>query len=533
MKKIKFAGIAAATLLAISPVATSGLGNLSMTQTAQAAATDSSSSSIGDWFTNGINDIFNKIKDALNKATQKDEANKEEPKTDNAKTAVDTVKALPSTITYNADKALPKDKFSDFLKYNNKNISMNGLARFLYADGVFNNDDDDISGKIQADSTLKAKISLGEDNNDAEKIVNNMVNNGNGAKFPIAITIKDADGKVLGTKQMTFVNNITVTPASADLAVKFADPITVAEGSDVIDVTLSNSAKDTTVTDKNGTTVTPSVINPSSDFYNSKNDARTKTDPVNLGGKFNVNGATYYQPVTLTFNDKDKVNVGEIFDNMQNANNGSITFNNDPANNVDIDRDANSVTFVREIKVGNTTTDNNNNNNNNSNNNENEDNNNTEETWTETSNPGIVTVNNSLAQLHDDSNAVTSRSLAARSAWQTDKFRTSNKTGQVQYRVSTHEWVNAENVLFSKKTSDPTGAFTKVNNLTGYHKVTLAGPSGFVYTLFTTNGGQSNRGLAGDSAWFTDKSATDASGNVYYRVSTDEWVQEASGVTFS
>ncbi|WP_162253186.1 hypothetical protein, partial [Companilactobacillus versmoldensis] len=154
-----------------------------------------------------------------------------------------------------------------------------------------------------------------------------------------------------------------------------------------------------------------------------------------------------------------------------------------------------------------------------------------EAVWTETAQSGVVTVGGSLASLQNDNNEITTRSLAANTAWQTDKFRTNSKTGQVQYRVSTHEWVNASNVSFAK--NGVVSALSNITNLSGSHSVNLAGPTGFVYALFSANGSRSSRGLAGNSAWFTDKSATDAQGNTYYCVSTDEWVKFSNGVSFN
>ncbi|KRO00322.1 hypothetical protein [Companilactobacillus kimchiensis] len=53
------------------------------------------------------------------------------------------------------------------------------------------------------------------------------------------------------------------------------------------------------------------------------------------------------------------------------------------------------------------------------------------------------------------------------------------------------------------------------------------------YTLVNTDGTQEpNRALAKNSAWITDKVRTDQNGNKQYRVSTDEWI-DADSVTFS
>lgn len=91
---------------------------------------------------------------------------------------------------------------------------------------------------------------------------------------------------------------------------------------------------------------------------------------------------------------------------------------------------------------------------------------------------------------------------------------------------------NNVNNNYTNNTSQTSG-LTNIQNLSGYHSVTLAGPSGFVYSLYLTSGAKGSRGLAGDTAWYTDKTAQDSAGNTYYRVSTDEWVKADTGVTFN
>lgn len=107
---------------------------------------------------------------------------------------------------------------------------------------------------------------------------------------------------------------------------------------------------------------------------------------------------------------------------------------------------------------------------------------------------------------------------------------------------------NGDNTLATKKltytnntqtnnggsvTTTPSNGLTNITKLSGYNTVTLAGPSGFVYSLFSAEGKKSNRGLAGETAWYTDETAQDANGNTYYRVSTDEWVQYTDNVTLA
>ena len=52
--------------------------------------------------------------------------------------------------------------------------------------------------------------------------------------------------------------------------------------------------------------------------------------------------------------------------------------------------------------------------------------------------------------------------------------------------------------------------------------------------LYNDNGENiSNRALAGDSEWYTDKKATNAAGVTVYHVATGEWVQAGNGVNYS
>ncbi|AKP67791.1 hypothetical protein [Companilactobacillus ginsenosidimutans] len=110
--------------------------------------------------------------------------------------------------------------------------------------------------------------------------------------------------------------------------------------------------------------------------------------------------------------------------------------------------------------------------------------------------------------------------------------KTLKYTNNTKIAVTDDDSSSSSNAGSGTTTTTP-GGLSNVTELTGNHSVSLAGPSGFVYTLFSMSGTKSNRGLAGETAWFTDKTATDANGNLYYRVSTDEWVEASSNVTFN
>ena len=63
----------------------------------------------------------------------------------------------------------------------------------------------------------------------------------------------------------------------------------------------------------------------------------------------------------------------------------------------------------------------------------------------------------------------------------------------------------------NNSTSTNSSGLSNIQELPSGSVVTLAGPSGFVYSLYTSSGSKASRGLAGDTAWVTDKSAKDSS----------------------
>lgn len=151
----------------------------------------------------------------------------------------------------------------------------------------------------------------------------------------------------------------------------------------------------------------------------------------------------------------------------------------------------------------------------------------------------MVNANDSsiVTHLYDmKGNRISGRALAQGTDWYTDTKRVNNNTGEVMYRVSTNEWVKANDVTYVDKDDNSggnTSGLTNITDLPSGSTVSLAGPAGFVYSLYSKDGSTASRGLAGDSSWVTDQQATDADGNVYYRVSTDEWIMQGTGVTLN
>lgn len=471
---IKYAGIAAAALLTVAPIAAPIVN--SNVQTAQAATSDADLTTAQQA---SLDKVFSNISS--------------------------------TSFTNRSDDEFPSfDDIEQYLK--NTDLSYDELFNTVIKGALTNK-------ILEQDETnlTNAKVKFGVEGIGSNGTALNVQDfkrtfesaTKNGGSVDLKITAYDANGDALQDKTITFTNSNEDTPVSS-LKVNYTDPLDVDLDSSTTTPKLSTSV-DATVTDQNGNDVKITNVDPSRHIYTDAYDAMHPGDNNRYtGATFNQANQTYYQAVNITLD--GSVAVKSIYDNFQNGTNGvtfTINGQNVRATNYYTHGGTNVLRFVREINV----TD--------------------EDSWTETDAPGIVTVNSAIGHLYDDDNNLTSRSLATDTAWQTDKYRTNDKTGQVQYHVSTHEWVNAEDVTFADSSSTDSNALGNIEDLTGSHVVNLAGPEGFVYTLFNGNGNTANRGLAGNSAWVTDKKATDANGNTYYRVSTDEWVRLGTGVTFN
>lgn len=333
----------------------------------------------------------------------------------------------------------------------------------------------------------------------------------------LRITAYKGDTAV-GTKDVTFEPVKQATSISS-VALKYTDPYEVALGSSTSDPQYSTTV-DATATDQDGNTIKVSDPTPGA-IYSSKDDAYSgDTTKAITADTFTTDGATYYQPVTVTLD--PSANLDQIFSDYESGKGGGITLNGTNAIKSNVNggssytqpaqgqpATAQTLTYVREIKVSSTAASN----------------------WTVTPIKGVVTVGGSIAALCDDNGQPsTGRSLAANTPWLTDEKRVNNTTGAVQYRVSTHEWVAAEDVSYSDGQT-PAG-LTDITDLEGRHVVNLDGPSGFVYSLYDSTGKLASRGLAGATSWLTDKTAKDSDGTTYYRVSTDEWIKAGNGVNF-
>lgn len=154
------------------------------------------------------------------------------------------------------------------------------------------------------------------------------------------------------------------------------------------------------------------------------------------------------------------------------------------------------------------------------------------ENWDVSRVAGTLNVGGRNADLVDDNGKPDNRELGAGTPWVTDQYRVNKFTQEGQYRVSTHEWVSEKDVMFkqvqgNQATNTGVGAFISIDNI---RPTTLHLSGNPVYKLYRKNGKVSNRSLAGNTDWYTDKVGYGKDGSRYYRVSTDEWVKLADGV---
>lgn len=120
---------------------------------------------------------------------------------------------------------------------------------------------------------------------------------------------------------------------------------------------------------------------------------------------------------------------------------------------------------------------------------------------------GIVQTNSdSIKKLSNLNGETSNRGLEKTTDWQADRYTYIN--GEKHYRVSSNEWVKADDTL----EITPVKGVLRINSET---------------KLYHDNGQKSDRGLAKDSDFVTDKKAT-INGETMYRVSTNEWVPESA-----
>lgn len=145
---------------------------------------------------------------------------------------------------------------------------------------------------------------------------------------------------------------------------------------------------------------------------------------------------------------------------------------------------------------------------------------------------GVVTTNNDkdFYTLYNDQNKqIDNHAIAKNITLKVDQVRTIN--GVKQYRVATDEWINASDVDFVENGELPEEL--SVQKLDTVKKIDLSSSNNH-YGLYNSKKKiATNRALAGGTSWLVDKIGTDEYGNIYYGVSTDEYVKADDRVSIS
>lgn len=476
-KNIKYAGIAAATLLAVAPVVAPVVSSVTTVQA------DVETSADADAYAN----------------------------------------SYKSSATYN------KDQASDFSTADfNKEI---GAGTFLTNSFFKNFISDNYVGSLNDDN---ASVNVTATDSDSNKLdadgVKAALDGAKAVNFNVALTyFTNGSNGATATKNF----KIALTPSSdqtstiTSLAAKFTTPYEVNYGSNTADA-KAQSSTDLTLTDQDDNALLSDTNEVSEyslgGFFNSYSDALNGGSAASVGSTFTTNDGSkteYYQPITVTVSANSALGVYLA----SNSNSSSYTVNGASKATTDngkvgTDADGNkTLTFVRTVSV----------------------NAKSDSAWTVKDADGIVTAKSDkeFYTLHNDNDElVSNRAISKNSPWRTDKVRT-NAAGDKQYRVSTHEWIPESDVTFegtesgtdtdTGTTTDPEGGLT-VTKL-DKNKIVAVSTEGMVYYLYNSKGVRSDtRALGGGTTWQVDKIAKDADGNTYYGVSTDEFVKAGEGV---
>jgi hypothetical protein len=380
--------------------------------------------------------------------------------------------------------------------------------------------------------TIQFGVAGGE--NDFQTQIDDAARYGNGASFSVPVFLSK-DGEQLATTMMNFTNKGADNTPTSSLNINFQVPYYVGVGTSTTDAKTSKGigAK---VTDQSGSALqyTPQF----SQFYTNENDAKV-AGPKGMFFEptFTKNGDKFYQKVTLNFNNKDKVNIAQLMSNMNYDKSQVVRINGVNASGIDVDDKTNSVSFVRTVIVG----QNQNINSQQQPNLQQPDQQQSHNLIADTANWlihkvfGTVLVKSTKADLMNDADERTTRGIAPNTGWAIDQVRTNKDTNEVEYRVSTHEWVKASDVTMEQKQGNQatTNKLGNIENFSGKKFVKLGDSANYIYHLFGPQGNQWKRDLGAGTTWFTDKKATDDKGNTYYRVSTNEWVAQGDGVTLT
>ncbi|GEO59242.1 hypothetical protein [Companilactobacillus bobalius] len=472
-KSIKYAGIAAATLLAVAPVAAPVVST-----TAQAAvtsvATDQSKQN------DAVTAFGNQFADVT------------------AKSIVDGGKSI----------TLGSQKLSDFAT-NNADLIKTAATLENMNDLIGSGATVTVSAKYGSTSINQAdltKILADETYPAVEFTITLNYNNLNDQAVSKTYTVK-------ATRTTTDNNANELKTVNA----KFTTPVSVALDSTTTSTQLT-ATTDIHLTDQNGDGVVAGTVKADTNYYNTYADAMngntTSATNTVVNNKFTKAG-TYYQAISFTAGNGSSL-ATFISNYTQDPSSYTVYVNGAKASagyDFKASTDNTTLTFVRAINVSNTT-----------------------DNWTTTDTTGVVTTKSASKYYtlkNDDNATIANRALGANTPWRTDKVRT-NQDGVKQYRVATGEWIDADNVVYSNgdnNNSNNGSGLTDIKTVSGVATLTKA--KGYFMALFNDEGkAYDNKYLGSPSAWRVDRTAKGADGNTYYRVATSEWLQAGEGVSF-
>ena len=472
-KSIKYAGIAAATLLAVAPVAAPVVST-----TAQAAvtsvATDQSKQN------NAVTAFGNQFGED---------------------TAVNVMKKVNA-----GDKiTLGTQKLSEFAGNNGALIKTPATL-------------DSMNDLIGSDATVAVSAKYGStsiNQDDLTKILNDKTYPA--VEFTITLNYNNLNDQAV-SKTYTVKATRTTDDNNANelktVNAKFTTPVSVALDSTTTSTQLT-ATTDIKLTDQNGDGVVAGTVTPSAKYYNTYADAMNDNGTsVVTGSKFTKAG-TYYQAISFTAGEGSSL-ATFISNYTQDPSSYTVYVNGAKASagyDFKPSSDNTTLTFVRAINVSNTT-----------------------DQWTTTDTTGVVTTKSASKYYtlkNDDNVTIANRALGANTPWRTDKVRT-NQDGVKQYRVATGEWIDADNVVYSNgnnNNSNNGSGLTDIKTVSGVATLTKA--KGYFMALFNDEGkAYDNKYLGSPSAWRVDRTAKGADGKTYYRVATSEWLQAGEGVSF-
>ncbi|WP_125567034.1 hypothetical protein [Companilactobacillus insicii] len=493
-KSIKYAGIAAATLLTVAPVAAPVVSNVTTVQ-----AADSDKNADQSEIDKGITDFGNQFGDQDASDVTFAAKNLIGLGKDNA---VDL-----ATFQTNAGALLNTDNTAKLTKLKAQGAKVYVTATDFKGttyDGTIGKDSSDLNSVMALDSYLPIKVTV-----------------------YVQYNALDGTGYTPFKQAATFNLNKSDEDELTSVNAKFTTPLTVAKNSKVAATQLVNGSN-VSLTDQNGDSIATDSITLGKGYFYTYSEAMKATDPdtgdvkeadISLKDdettldEFKTAG-TYYQRVTYTA--KSGSSLATLLGKFTTDPNGySVYVNGKKASaGYDFVNTDDTISFVRAINVSDS-----------------------EAEWTTEKTSGVVTTKNDADYYtlkNNDNNSIKNRALAKNTAWKTNAVRT-DQNGNKQYRVATGEWIDADSVTFSDKATDNNNGTGLTDIVKTKGVVVINKGANYVYPLFDANGDTiKGRAVSGDNtAWQVAATAKDADGNTYYKVATNEWVMGGEGVTFN